>query len=275
MRRLTWICVLGLCMALGACDEGGGEDAGTDTGTATDTGMRTDTGASADTGTPTDTGAPMDTGPGGDSGGDTSMADTSVPLSCAASTIRIEDVCPEFTACGGDLVGDWCYADICITKSDLLQAALDMAGAVIPDCTVDLIEVRSSTGTAMGTVSIDATMVTRQVMTMATGTFFLPDPECVLVNCAATAGAINGALGPGAATCSMASGGCDCDINFMSMADEMDAYTLAGNTIVLTDGRVFDYCVEGGGELRFSQQPPAGGGGFEPGIQTVLPDPAP
>lgn len=216
-------------------------------------------------GAESDAGSTLDAGPA-DGGQD---AGPPPPATCAASRIRIEQTCtPSLTPCGGDVVGSWCYAEVCIEKDELLEEALMQPG-VPPDCTADDIEVRGSSGTIDGTLVLTATTITRMVETNATGTFYL-GRDCVIVNCRATEGALDSALsGMGSATCAAEGDGCLCDITFTSMVDDSNTYTLEGSTIVTGSGRRFDYCVEGGGDaLRFREDAASGG---EPGIQTALP----
>lgn len=250
-------------LALVACDERAAGEVDSGTTGPVDSGATPTDGGAADSGPPSD-GGPVD---GGQDGG------PPPPATCEASRIHIEQTCtPALTPCGGDVVGSWCYAEVCIEKDELLAEALMQPG-VPASCTADDIEVRSSDGTIEGTIVFDATTVTRMVMSSATGTFYL-SPDCVIVNCRATEGALDSALsGMGSATCEAEGDGCLCDITFTSMVDDFNTYTLDGNTIVTGGGRRFDYCIEGVAEgLRFREDAESGG---EPGIQTVLPASAP
>ncbi|MDQ3030886.1 MAG: hypothetical protein M3Y87_00580 [Myxococcota bacterium] len=225
--------------------------------------------------TPTDGSTAADSGPPGDSGPVDGGQDGGPPppATCAASRIHIEQTCtPPLAPCGGDVVGSWCYAEVCIEKDELLEEALMQPG-VPADCTADDIEVRGSDGTIEGTIVFTDTTVARTVTSSATGTFYL-SPDCMIVNCRATEGALDSALGTsGSATCVAEAPGCLCDITFESMVDDLNTYTLDGTTIVTGSDRRFDYCVEGdGAAMRFQEDAASGG---EPGIQTVQPSATP
>lgn len=255
LRSVGLACAL---LVLAGC----GDDDGTG---AVDAGSEVD-GGSADGGS----GGP-DAGGGLDAGAapDASAIDAALPPpSCTASRIRIEETCtPAFTACGGPLLGAWCYAEICIEKRELLEQALMQPG-VPASCDVDDITVLSSTGTVDGSIDFGPTSVQRSVTTEATGVFHL-SPDCVIANCRATQSALELALGgTGTASCTnRAPAGCECEITFTTGLDVTEGYTVQGNTIVLADGRRFDYCVEEGESLRFRET----GDALEPGIQTALP----
>lgn len=193
-----------------------------------------------------------------------------LPLSCEMGQVRIRDVCPAFTACGGAIAGTWCYADVCITKDELLARVLEQPGVPM-DCTADEIELLASMGTIDGTIAITDTTIARMITTSVTGTFHLP-PDCVISTCRGTEAAIIAALGDmGTASCADAApDGCDCDITFTSMVDMFDTYTSGGTSITTSNGRTFDVCVEEG-NLRFRETSMGG----EPGVQTALPEASP
>lgn len=251
-------------LALGiGCDDGN---------TDTDSGMSSlDSGSGADGGTTgmdggTDAGGGADAGP---------LVDANIEPSCDMGRIRIEQTCPTFTACGGDVVGEWCYADVCITKDELLGQVLDQPG-VPAGCTADGIEIRGSSGTISGTLTATATELTRMVTSSATGSFYLP-MDCVIGTgvrrCITTADVITTALGTaGSATCVVEDPGCVCSITFDSGIDETVGYTISGDAVVLDSGRRFDYCIEGDGSFRFHEDAATG---VEPGTQTALPVAAP
>lgn len=259
MKQWSWVGVACALVALAGC----GDDDGTvpeDSGAAEDAGSSTpDGGGGIDGGSGVDAGAPVDAGP----------VDAYLPPpSCEASRIRIEETCaPAFAACGGPVLGAWCYAEICIEKDELLAQALMQPG-VPADCDTSDITVVSSTGTVEGTLDFSATSVHRVVSTEASGVFHLT-PDCMIVNCRATEGALDAALeGTGSATCTNGTpDGCDCEITFTSSIDDTDDYTVLGDAIVFANGRRFDYCVEEDGALRFHET----GDAIEPGIQTALP----
>lgn len=272
MDRFGWTLGLALALAAAGCD-GGEVDVDASTGT-TDSGVSTGDAQTPepDAGTTDPDGGTTDPDSGTtdpDSG--TTDPDAGPPvLSCSMGTIRIAEMCPAFTACGGDEVGSWCYADVCMTKEELLGPVLMQMG-VPRDCTLDEIEVRSSSGMIDGNATLTGTMLTRMVMSEATGTFYL-GPGCKIFTCRATEAAINSALGSnGMATCRDEAPGCECDITFNSTVNESDTYTLDGNTIVTGSDRRYDYCVGADGNFRFKEDASMRSGSGEPGTQTLLP----
>lgn len=255
-KRALILVVAALAFGFG-CDDGGSDtDSGAPPG---DSGSGVDSGMTA-----MDGGGGSDAGGGADGG---TPVDANFEPSCDMGRIRIEQTCPTFTACGGDIVGEWCYADVCITKDELLGQVLDQPG-VPASCTADGIEIRGSSGTISGTITATATELTRLVTSSATGSFFLP-AGCVIATCRGTEAAITAALGTaGSATCTREDPGCACAITFNSGIDETVGYTLSGDAVVLDSGRRFDYCIEGDGSFRFHEDAATG---VEPGTQTALP----
>ena len=187
--------------------------------------------------------------------------------------IRIQQSCPEFIPCGGDVVGEWCYADICIEKDELLAQVL-MRPEVPAGCrNPDEFEILSSSGTVTGAITFTDTMMDRMVTTVATGKFRLP-ADCRVGSCEGTGDTIDVLLGDaGSAMCDRfpVDGRCECEITFNSSATEANHYTLEGDTIVVTEtSRRFDYCVDEMG-LRMHEDPRPDAEVFEPGVQLLLP----
>lgn len=274
-RQRTWwtkslVCGSLLALAAVGCD-GGEVDVDASTTTA-DSGVAGDA-ATPDSGTEDpDAGVAIEDAATPDPDGGVPEPDAGpVELSCEMGTIRIQETCPAFTACGGDEVGSWCYADVCMTKDELLAPVVAQAMAFLPACMVDDVEVRGSMGTIDGTATLTGSMLTRTVTSSATGTFYL-GPDCVFLNCMFMEMEINRALGDsGMATCTPDGDGCECDITFDSMVNESDTYTLDGNTIVTGSDRRYDYCVGSDGNFRFKEDASMRSGSGEPGTQTLLP----
>lgn len=280
MRPTAWLGLAALAM-LGGCDEESGTP---DSGTVEDSGSGTDAGGTADAGG-TDAGTTdagmTDAGGATDAGTDAGPEVDAGPATCEMGRIRIEEACSGFTACGGDLVGSWCYSEICVTKDELLGPAL--MNELIPEgCDGDDITIVTSSGTVTGTVDFAEPgaaapgKVTRTLASSAMGTFIVAN-ECVLFgSCAATGGAVNGALGDmGDASCTNRPGSspleCDCDVTFttsVEMADEDYVADETGGTFTIDGTRTFDYCVDGDGiRMRETTE-----GDFrEPGLHTALP----
>ena len=197
----------------------------------------------------------------GGTSADASTADGG--MSCSPGTLQLMDTCPAFTACGGDVVGSWCYTDICITHAELIGTL----GSLCPALTFT-----SSSGTVTGSVEFTDTMVTRQVTVHGEGTAHVPMACLSGVACSNLATNLSSVLPPGLAiSCADAAGGCDCDFTYDSSVDESDTYDAAGDVITThpsSGDRTFDYCVETDGSMRFHETTTGGG---EPGIQTISP----
>ncbi len=242
--------MLGLVVALAfaGCDDGGGGDAGL----GADAGPRGDAGEeSNDAGPPrTDAGPPnADAGPY-DVG------------TCTPVTARVVPTC-DFTACGGDPTGSWCYTDLCLQQADLFPG--------IAGCPASVVDWSGVTGTVTGRLTFDGTTARRVATTQLAGTLGVP-ASCVPIPglCGGTvAMAINGALGSnGSATCAeRAGGGCDCDVTVTLGVESEAAYTVAGDVLTI-DGRTFDFCSDASGlSLRETGMMPD-----EPATQTFAPE---
>lgn len=243
-------------MDAGARDDAGGgdDDAG---GGGMDAG---DAGGGADDG-----GGGSDDGGGADDGGMTGD-DGGMAGGCVPGPVTIQETCPDFTACGGLLEGEWCYTGVCVEEAELLE--------IIPDiCTATLGS--DVMGTIVGRAEFSSGMVTREVRTRITGTVNI---VCGLVNCSLVESVANTQLAPfGTASCAdAATTGCDCSVTIETMVDETSPYTTTPTgelTVVTGPGqRTYEYCVvESDGTLRARETTP--GGGAEPGIQSLAPAP--
>ncbi len=221
----------------------GGEDPGMDSGV--DTGTPVDTGGMVDTGTPIDGGG-VDAGGGTDAGGASDapvmLPDAGEPIGMA--TITLEETCPAFAACGGDIEGTWHYESICIEEAEIL-------GPIEERCAGS--EILASSGTAYGTLTVGPTTIRREIGTSVTAVVALGTGCTVL--CGAVASIVE-SMAPGTeAECAIDAGDgrCHCSVIFVNELDETNGYTIeGGDTVVTTDKtpRTFEYCVESGGELR-------------------------
>jgi hypothetical protein len=273
--RTAWLVGIALAFVMAGCDE---ETVETDAGPTP--GVDSGPTPGVDSGTPgTDSGTP-----GTDAG--TPPVDAFVPMvdagppTCEMGRITLLEDCGGFTACGGDPIGEWCYAEICIEKDELLDQVFEGADGALDDCEAvrDEIIVRSSSGSVSGTISVTATTITRtDVTTDTTATFYLPE-ECAFGSCTILQFAIEGQLPESNPTCTDdVDNGCECSLTFMTdPVTESNDYTLDGNTIVAGAAtgadRRYDFCVADG-QLRFRQDPDDGANITEPGIQHVLPSP--
>lgn len=279
MRNVTLMSLAALALVLGGCDDGegdvdGGPTPGVDSGP-TDI----DAGPDDEDGGPGDMDAGLTDSDGGAHGDGGQEADGGTTAdgggaTCGVGVLTVEETAcsPAFAACGGTLVGDWCYSNLCVTKAELLAPLLD-SDLVGADCDADDITIVSSSGTVEGTLSFTASTVTRQVDTSAMGNI-LAGTDCIDdTDCGLSGLLLNGALtseGIGTASCTDRTDsmpGCDCNVTITSSATMTgDAYTVeGGDTITLTSsGRTFEYCVDGG-DLHFRETTDGG----EPGTQTA------
>lgn len=108
-------------MDAGARDDAGGgdDDAG---GGGMDAG---DAGGGADDG-----GGGSDDGGGADDGGMTGD-DGGMAGGCVPGPVTIQETCPDFTACGGLLEGEWCYTGVCVEEAELLEIIPDICTATL------------------------------------------------------------------------------------------------------------------------------------------------
>lgn len=227
----------GLWLVMAALAWGcGGDDPGTDSGV--------DSGSTVDAGG-TDTGIPDTGGPGTDAGmsdAPVMLPDGGTPIGDAEITIAAS--CPAFAACGGDIEGVWNYQSVCIEESEILEPINGV-------CEGSLI--LSASGTAHGTITVDATEIRREIGTAVSAVVSL---GTTCTGFCGGAPAIIMSMFPGTtATCAVDTGDarCHCSIVFVNELDETNGYTIeGGDTVVTTDSspRSFEYCVEDGGELR-------------------------
>ena len=151
----------------------------------------------------------------------------------SAANVSLADSCPSFTPCGGSVEGTWDYTGGC-AEVDLSQLKQACSGITVTD----------TSATVTARVVFAAGEVNRTYT--ATGKAKLNVPAV----CAQPAGgctALQSAIG-GTATCSDdGSGGCNCNITSTTNDDQIDSYTVQGNTVVTGDGNQYDFCVSGGG----------------------------
>lgn len=144
--------------------------------------------------------------------------------------------CPDFTACGGNVVGEWKMTGGCISDSLLDQAEQYCTGFAV----------KSSAVKGKGILNATATNIARKFLVTADLSVSAPCPGTIALvgGCAGLASTIlglNDAIT--SASCTPATVGCDCDIKAEFFQENAAPYTTNGNT--LTSGEVYDYCVAG------------------------------
>lgn len=237
-----------LCLSLCACapasvsslvDAAGGGAMSPDGAPSNDAGARSDAAApGADVGASTDVSWPL---------GEPAWVDVDV---------RTNGRCPELNACGGDVVGTWDVAGVCI-EVPVEETLMRCPGA----------RVARRSGRARGRVSFGERLAVRRAEWSVEVQTIIP------AVCAAFVGGCDGIqaglrLLARDSTCqaSMA-GDCDCVARQSGAINDADGYSTSGGQIVsATLTRRWDYCV-GDGALRYrdaNAQAPA-----EPGTITL------
>jgi hypothetical protein len=159
--------------------------------------------------------------------------------------------CSAFTACGGDLTGQWAIDGVC-TEGDF--AAARMGGTDLPEeCknAVQSVSVQMS-GTltyasGIETSDIRMTMKVKYTFTAAcisamAGGVSVPMTQEV---CSA-AGSVGGG-DPEAPTisCNLAGNACNCNMTIDTQGTGTDSYTVSGSIMTYTDGDSAQFCVSG------------------------------
>ncbi len=152
--------------------------------------------------------------------------------------------CPDFTKCGGDIVGSWKVSGGCV-GDDAFAEALNCPGLQASDVAIK----------ANGTVVATATTVERKINVQVSAKVAIPK-TCApagFQNCAAIATGLQLGILPGvpkfdSATCTDAGSNCDCDIVATVNEETSDDYQASGGVLATTGNsgdRTFDYCVNG------------------------------
>lgn len=260
----AWLAVV-LALALGACDDDDTRDGGdaVDAGSADagdagspDSGLR-DSGA-RDAGT-------LDGGADGGDGSSDGGAPDGGAGECPAAAVVIEERCPPFGACGGELaLGEYCYDGLCIEEEDVL--------APMPSFCATL-RILEATGSVTGRVSIrEGDELERASLTSLDVTALFP-ANCVVNGCDEVETLIEREVEGSTATCTMTDE-CRCAVSIRTAVGLTESYTADPAAGILrvgagVDERAYDYCVDDDGSVRFRDRP---GGVTEPGIQSIARD---
>jgi hypothetical protein len=166
-------------------------------------------------------------------GGESSVPPPIVPIEVGA--------CGAFTPCGGDLDGVWTYVEACVDPADL---GID-EGALRQLCPGIDFELE---GEVAGTLTFSEGRLTRQGASSARGTIAVPG-LCAL-GLGGCAGVRRELLDAGLAGAVCTSGGGlfpSCNCAFGLVAPEIDGvqFETNGAVLSLSNGRTFEYCVEG------------------------------
>jgi hypothetical protein len=180
--------------------------------------------------------------PPGDSGAD-------VDINAPEVTINYMATCPDIIPCDVDPSGTWTLASGCIDSSIFAQAKQSCAGLMESGVTIK----------AKGISTITATTVSQKSQSDFKASLYLPT-ACVEGNgltCTFVTAALKTAQFGAFDTANCKAhvgGGCDCDVEKVTVLSTTDTYTRAGGVLTTTGGDKFDYCVEPANTLTTRQQ---------------------
>ncbi len=240
MHKLGMVFICAAALAWGGCGDDDGVDAGSDAGSGADIGGNIDSGA--DTGGSIDSGT--DAGGGVDAGSDTgggadAGTDGGAPLPVCGTppvvALTVADTCPEFAACGGDIMGTWDFSGGCVAVD--LSTVMMCPGAMVT----------RREGSGRGCVQFDGVTARRVAEAYVSGDVFIPSLCAMFIGgCDAIEMMVTDARPDAEATCTTTAMGCDCTFSLAVTIDDNDAYTIEGNQIVsASSDKRWDYCVEG------------------------------
>ena len=149
--------------------------------------------------------------------------------------------CPDFTKCGGDVVGSWKVSGGCVADDAFAEAKTKCPGLQESDVVIK----------ANGTVVATATTIERKTNVQVSAKVVVPKScspvaDCSLIAAGLQTGALPGAPKFETATCTDSGANCNCDVVGTVNEETNDDYTTAGNVLTTKDpDRTFDYCVKG------------------------------
>jgi hypothetical protein len=169
--------------------------------------------------------------------------------------------CGAFSACGGDIRGTWTFEGVC-AEGDITSAMMDTSG-LPPECS-DIIksfslDISGTLTYANGTETSDVTMSmsTRALYSAACLSAEAGMPVTATQPlCDTISSGVSSADGL-TMTCTLASGGCDCNMTMSEHTQESDSYTVSGGTLIYSDGDTLEFCVFGN-KLTFRSATDAG-----------------
>lgn len=156
--------------------------------------------------------------------------------------------CETFSACGGDLVGDWKVTGGCLDKSTFDAARLNCPTLQESDVKIE----------ATGTLDFTATQLTRDTKVRLTGKVFVPtnsdacpdakNAPCLFLGAGLTAGAAG--LAFDTATCTDTAApekGCNCNVSKTITDNATQPYSTPSTGTLRTENptQQYNYCVNG------------------------------
>jgi hypothetical protein len=182
---------------------------------------------------------------GGDAAGrgDTSASDGATDTAADAGrdvagdagpvAITISPSCPEFTPCGGDVVGTWTPTGGCV--NDPLATSKSLCPALV---------VNSETAEVEGSVTFTDSLVTRNYTSRYAMDVTIP-ASCLTIDDCAKIEAAYQAYIPDTSCKDVAAGACRCTGSISSSATEGSTYTVNNDQITTGTGDNYAYCVTG------------------------------
>lgn len=153
--------------------------------------------------------------------------------------------CPEFTACGGDIVGVWDTSGGCF-EVDIESAISRCPGARVTE--------RSGRGRGRVIFGADGN-AHRVAESQVAASVFVPAACTAFVSCESIEDLMRAQAS--SATCTSAPGGdCNCDATYDFALDETSPYGTEGNEIT-APGKRWEYCVDGE-TLTYQDTSPSG-----------------
>jgi hypothetical protein len=161
--------------------------------------------------------------------------------------------CPALSACGGDVVGTWDVAGVCVELP---------IGTTLQACPT----ARSTVAVhkARGRVVFDGTIAHRVAQSQVEVDVFVPSLCASFVGGCAALGQLLQMKAPDSNCVTDANGDCECAARQYTMIDDADGYTIANNEIVsATLHKHWAYCIQSA-QLTYQDTSPTGP--KEPGI---------
>ena len=154
--------------------------------------------------------------------------------------------CSAFTACGGDLTGQWTIDGLC-TEGDITEGMLDETEmpAECKDAFQNMSLQMSGTLTyANGIETADMKMAMKVKYTFTSACFSAMSMPMTQEACSAAEMTSDDPDAP-VLSCSVSGSACNCTMSMENQGVETDTYTVSGSTLTYSDGESAQFCVAG------------------------------
>jgi len=178
------------------------------------------------------------------------MVAVGIPLSGCGGGGGGVPTCSAFTACGGELDGQWAIDGVC-TEGDLSEAMLSSSD-LPAECKNALqsvsVQMSGTLTYASGTETSDIKMTMKAKYTFTAACISAMAGMTVPMSQEACSAA--GSVGSGdpeapVVSCSLAGNACSCTMTMDMQGADMDTYTVSGSTIIYSGGDTAQFCVSG------------------------------